>query len=101
MDQRWAVLDWKSNYLGAGRRDYSFASMWGCATSQHYVLQLHLYLVALRRYLRLFGEAATARSGCVVFLRGVQPGTSDGVLELNPPESLLVDLDGLFQESKS
>jgi exodeoxyribonuclease V beta subunit len=101
IDQRWAVIDWKSNYLGAGRRDYSFASMWGCATSQHYVLQLHLYLVALRRYLRLFGEAATARSGCVVFLRGVQPGTSDGVLELNPPESLLIDLDALFQERKS
>ena len=99
VDQRWAVLDWKSNYLGARRQDYSFASMWACATSEHYVLQVHLYLVALRRYLRLFGEAATARSGCVVFVRGVQPGTSDGVLELEPPDSLLVDLGALFQGS--
>ncbi len=97
VDQRWAVLDWKSNYLGARRQDYSHASMWACATSEHYVLQVHLYLVALRRYLRLFGEAATARSGCVVFVRGVQPGTSDGVLELEPPDALLVDLDALFQ----
>ena len=95
-DQRWAVLDWKSNFLGARRRDYSQAAMWACATSKHYVLQVHLYLVALRRYLDLFGRTATARSGCVVFMRGVQPRTSEGVLEIQPPESLLVELDELF-----
>lgn len=100
-DQRWAVLDWKSNYLGACRRDYSEAAMWDCASSEHYVLQVHLYLVALRRYLRLFSDAPTARAGCVVFVRGVRPGTSDGVLELSPPESLLVDLDKLFLERAS
>lgn len=95
-DERWAVLDWKSNFLGVRRRDYSQTAMWACATSKHYVLQVHLYLVALRRYLDLFGTTATAGSGCVVFMRGVQPGTSEGVLELQPPESLLVELDGLF-----
>ncbi len=96
IDERWAVLDWKSNYLGSSRRHYSQAAMWACATSKHYVLQVHLYLVALRRYLGLFGTTATARSGSVVFMRGVQAETSEGILELQPPESLLVELDALF-----
>ena len=45
---------------------------------------------------RLVWTTATARSGFVVFMRGVQAETSEGVLELQPPESLLVELDALF-----
>jgi len=92
----WAVVDWKSNYLGPRYADYSRHAMWQCATDQHYVLQIHLYLVALRRYLRLYTSVAPAASGCLLFVRGVLPRTSHGVLEITPPEGLLDDLDSLF-----
>ena len=94
---RWGVVDWKSNYLGPRHADYSRQAMWRCAAGQHYVLQIHLYLVALRRYLELYDSGVPAAvSGSLLFLRGVLPGTSRGVLEMTPPEPLLDELDRLF-----
>ena len=94
---RWGVVDWKSNYLGPRYADYGRQAIWRCAASQHYVLQIHLYLVALRRYLKLHDSGGpVAVSGSLLFLRGVLPGTSRGVLEITPPEPLLDELDGLF-----
>ena len=96
VDGRWGVVDWKSNYLGPRYADYSRPAMWRCAAGQHYLLQVHLYLVALRRYLRLRDPGALAVSGSLLFLRGVRPGAHRGVLEITPPEALLDELDGLF-----
>ena len=100
-DGRWGIVDWKSNYLGPRYTDYSRPAMWRCAAGQHYLLQIHLYLVALRRYLRLYGPGTQAVSGSLLFLRGVLPETSQGVLEITPPEALLNDLDGLFVSTAS
>ena len=96
VDGRWGVVDWKSNYLGPRSADYSRPAMWRCAAGQHYLLQVHLYLVALRRYLRLRDPGALAVSGSLLFLRGVRPGEDRGVLEITPPDALLKALDGLF-----
>jgi hypothetical protein len=60
------------------------------------VLQIHLYLVALRRYLRRYAAGAPAVSGSLLFVRGVLPEASHGVLEITPPEGLLDDIDSLF-----
>jgi len=95
-DDHWGVVDWKSNYLGPRYADYSRPAMWRCAAGQHYLLQIHLYLVALRRYLRLHNSGLQAVSGSLLFLRGVLPETNQGVLEIAPPKALLDDLDGLF-----
>jgi exodeoxyribonuclease V beta subunit len=95
-DNRWGVVDWKSNFLGSRYGDYTYQAMWRCAAGQHYLLQVHLYLVALRRYLRLRASDAIAVSGHLLFLRGILPGTDLGVLEVTPPDALLDDLDSLF-----
>ena len=100
-DGRWGVVDWKSNYLGPRHADYSRPAMWRCAAGQHYLLQIHLYLVALRRYLRLYGPGTQAVSGSLLFLRGVLPNTEQGVIEITPPEALLDELDGLFESAGS
>jgi exodeoxyribonuclease V beta subunit len=100
-DGRWGIVDWKSNYLGPRYADYSRSAMWRCAAGQHYLLQIHLYLVALRRYLRLYGPGTQVVSGSLLFLRGVLPETGQGVLEITPPEALLNDLDGLFVSTAS
>ena len=95
-DGHWGVVDWKSNYLGSRVADYSGQALWRCAARQHYLLQLHFYLVALRRYLRLYDSGGTVVSGSLLFVRGVHPGTSQGVLEITPSEPLLDELDRLF-----
>ena len=91
----WGVIDWKTNKLGtsadAHRRE---SSLLRCAMRSHYFLQMHLYLVALRRYL---GHALAPDDGWLVFLRGVRGGSADGILHIKPRQALLEDLGSLFR----
>ena len=98
---RWGIVDWKSNFLGSRYADYDRRGMWRCAAGQHYLLQVHLYLVALRRYLTLYDPGVRAVSGSLLFLRGVLPNTNQGVLEITPPDALLDELDSLFESAGS
>lgn len=90
---QWGVIDWKTNRLGDKAGDYDEASLRRCAMDSHYFFQVHLYLVALRRYL---GNAARAHDAWLVFLRGICAGTSRGILHIRPPANLLAALDSLF-----
>ncbi len=93
----WGVIDWKTNRLGAALADYDEAALLRCAMESHYLLQAHLYLVALRRYLRALGVADTAIAGAwLVFLRAISPDTARGVLHIQPPGAMLDALDALF-----
>jgi exodeoxyribonuclease V beta subunit len=68
----------------------------------HYLLQTHLYLVALRRYLRALGLQGQGISGAwLVFLRAIAKDDTRGVLHINPPEAMLNALDGLFAPARN
>jgi len=88
----WGVIDWKTNKLEPG---YGQDSLRNCAMQSHYLLQTHLYLVALRRFL---GPKVPIAGAWLVFLRGVHSGSSDGILHIRPSEALMADLDGLFSK---
>ncbi|MEI8250579.1 MAG: UvrD-helicase domain-containing protein [Synechococcus sp. ELA057] len=113
--ERWWVLDWKSNWLGppaaagspglCGPRHYGPEAMAGLMAASHYPLQAHLYLVALHRYLgwRLVDYDPERHLGgyAYVFLRGVPgssgaaalPGTVPGMLVERPPLGRILALD--------
>ena len=91
----WGVIDWKTNNLGKTAGAYDTASLMKCAEESHYLLQTHLYLVALRRYL---GPQTPIAGAWLVFLRGVAPGREDGILHIAPARDLMADLDGLFAQ---
>lgn len=92
---KWGVIDWKTNKLGAGDGCHRESSrLMACAMSSHYLLQMHLYLVALRRFL---GTRTLTPPAWLVFLRGVRANSSDGILEVLPETALLDDLDTLFR----
>jgi len=93
---RWGVIDWKTNRLGDSVEAYGPDSLMRCARQSHYLLQAHLYLVALRRYL---GPNASIAGAWLIFLRGVSPGTANGVLHVSPSAEFLDALDGLFFRS--
>ena len=123
-DERWWVLDWKSNWLGerdaagdplaCGPAHYGLAPMAELMASSHYPLQGHLYLVALHRYLRwrLPGYAPERHLGgyAYVFLRGVPGaipaaetlaaggGAVPGMLVEQPPLERLLALDTALRE---
>ena len=88
----WGVIDWKTNKLESG---YGQDSLRSCAMQSHYLLQTHLYLVALRRFL---GPQVPIAGAWLVFLRGVRSGSSDGILHIQPSAALMAGLDGLFSQ---
>ncbi|HEX5052560.1 MAG TPA: exodeoxyribonuclease V subunit beta [Planctomycetota bacterium] len=96
-EQRYWIVDWKSNHLGNRLEDYGPESL-SLAMRQHdYVLQYHLYALALHRHLRarLRDYAPDRHFGgvCYVFLRGARPGHDDGMFFDRPAAALLEDMD--------
>ncbi|MFY8150362.1 MAG: UvrD-helicase domain-containing protein [Prochlorococcaceae cyanobacterium] len=123
---RWWVLDWKSNWIGertaegqplaCGPAHYDLPAMVAQMEHHHYLLQAHLYQVALHRYLRwrLPGYRAERDLGgsVYVFLRGVpgsgpaarhaaqQGSTVPGVLVEPAPLERLLALDALLERGE-
>ncbi|HEY0970876.1 MAG TPA: exodeoxyribonuclease V subunit beta [Gemmatimonadales bacterium] len=101
-DGRWYVLDYKSNHLGPTRDHYAPHRLANEMTGAHYVLQYHLYLVALHRYLswRVQGYDYERHVGGVLylFLRGMSPeaGAERGVFHDLPPASRVLALDRII-----
>ena len=52
IDGRWWVVDWKSNTLGPIATSYNDNACRQVMIRDHYVLQYHIYIVALHRFLR-------------------------------------------------
>ncbi|MGH7441703.1 MAG: PD-(D/E)XK nuclease family protein, partial [bacterium] len=92
----WGVLDWKSNRLGDYAEDFREERLFEEAAAHHYILQVYLYLVALRRHLRARGGTFRLDGGSLVFLRALEPGSSRGVLRFDANEDFLNRLDALF-----
>ena len=88
---RWYLADYKSNRLGDTLGDFSPRRLGHAMSESHYILQAHIYAVALDRYLRRclptyqpeqhFGGIA------YLFLRGMHPdqGSERGVWFSRPP----------------
>jgi exodeoxyribonuclease V beta subunit len=99
-DDRWSVIDWKSNHLGPTAEAYTPEALDEAMAAHHYVLQACLYLVGLHRTLgaRLPGYDYDLHvaGAFYVFLRGLRPGASDGIVALRPPRALVEALDALL-----
>ncbi len=74
---RFYLVDWKSNFLGVGSAAYEQGPLTGAMAVHAYVLQYHLYALALDRYLalRLAAYDYETHFGDIyyIFLRGVDP----------------------------
>lgn len=95
----WGVIDWKTNLVGRSLKDYEEANLLTYAMDSHYLLQCHLYLVALRRHLRTVGRPhSQASQAWLVFLRGIAANSTRGVLCVQPSDEMLTALDALFAD---
>ena len=72
---RYYIIDWKSNHLGYRREEYGPAGLRESMARHAYILQYHLYTLALDRLLRLRLPGYDYDTHCggaiYVFLRGV------------------------------
>ena len=92
---RFFLVDWKSNHLGNRTEDYRQAALREAMRSEYYVLQYVIYTLALDRYLslRVPGYEYTTHFGGVyyVFLRGLAPsvGPDCGIYADRPMPELI------------
>ena len=110
-ENRFYVLDWKSNHLGYSQQDYGPHSV-NAAMSEHgYHLQYLIYSLALHRFLehRLANyDFQTHFGGCLyLFIRGVRPkwrnadGSPSGVYFHRPAKECIRELDRLVGRPES
>ncbi len=88
---RYYIVDWKSNYLGNGAGAYRGDNLTASMVAEGYILQYHLYVVALDRFLgsRMDDYDYGRHFGGVFYpyLRGVAHGC--GVFADRPEEELV------------
>lgn len=111
-DQRYLVVDYKTNNLGETAADYGFARLAEAMLHSDYPLQALLYIAVLHRFLRWRqpGYDPQRHLGGVLylFLRGmcgpdtpILGGHPSGVLSWQPPVSLVVALSDLLDRGRA
>ena len=102
-DGRWYIVDYKSNQLGGKLGDYGQENITEAMMSHHYILQYHVYTVALHRYLqtRLDDYDYEKHFGGVyyLFIKGMKEtlGAGNGIFRDRPPRELIEGLSSAFE----
>jgi len=100
-NDRWYLIDWKSNDLGPSPSDYDSAGLLTSMADHHYLLQYHLYALALHRFLRsrLPDYRYDRHFGGIfyAFLRGIDGKTSRGWYADRPSVTFMDALDRMCQ----
>ncbi|MBI5483380.1 MAG: exodeoxyribonuclease V subunit beta [Deltaproteobacteria bacterium] len=86
---RYYLLDWKSNHLGNSQGDYGREQMQQAMCRNAYILQYHLYTLALDRLLKLrlpgYDYETHFGGALYLFLRGLKTtGTGSGIFHARP-----------------
>jgi len=85
IDGRWYLVDWKSNHLGNRAGDYGDDELWSAMCDHDYILQYHLYVLALHRHLRArlrdYDYDRDFGGVFYVFLRGLTEAGADAAVE--------------------
>lgn len=97
-DNRYYIVDWKSNYLGDTLAHYNQAALKQAMLENLYFLQYHIYAVALNQYLKLrvpeFDYEEHFGGVMYIFLRGIEPqrGPEFGIYYDRPARERIVEL---------
>jgi exodeoxyribonuclease V beta subunit len=98
---RYYIIDWKSNHLGSGCQQYSPADLSRSMAEHSYILQYHLYTLALDRYLRLrlpgYSYEAHFGGAIYLYLRGISSEiTGYGIYRDRPAAEFIRRADELI-----
>ncbi|MCP4700871.1 MAG: exodeoxyribonuclease V subunit beta [Gammaproteobacteria bacterium] len=101
--ERFYLADYKSNWLGSAPENYRPQKLLNAMQEHNYILQYHIYCVALHRYLamRLPDYDYTKHFGGVyyMFLRGMDPEYSpeNGIFRDKPAPELILALSDYLE----
>lgn len=99
---RWWVVDYKTNHLGDHAGDYAPARLPAAIAANDYDLQYLIYTLALHRWLRQVRGAdydyeRDFGGVCYLFLRGMGVGEAgNGIFRDRPPAALIENMDALL-----
>ena len=99
---RYYLLDWKSNHLGNTLRDYDRDSLGRAMREKLYILQYHIYTLALHRYLRMripdYDYEKHFGGVFYLFLRGIEPaaGPDFGIFRDRPGREMIQELEKMI-----
>jgi exodeoxyribonuclease V beta subunit len=95
--QKYFVLDWKSNFLGASLDAYSREKLKDAMNENNYHLQYLIYTVAVKKYLESrmpdFDYETHFGGVIYVFLRGVRSKSDTGFFVCKPPLKTIKKLE--------
>ena len=98
--QRFYILDWKSNFLGDSIEQYTSTYIHDAMNQSNYHLQYLIYTLALKKYLssRMSNFEFDKHFGGVIylFLRGCREDQSTGVYFTSPNIKTIEQLETLF-----
>lgn len=99
-DDKFYIIDWKSNYLGNSVQDYTPDKLRPVMNNEHYVLQYYIYTVALDQYLRVHKQGYSYKKhfGGVLylFLRGLSLEGDSGIFYDRPDFGKVEALRGVL-----
>jgi len=99
-DNKYYVVDYKSNYLGAQYDDYSRDKLEDAIEHHYYDLQYLLYCVALVKFLQItvdgFDYETNFGGIAYIFTRGINGDAAQGVYTQKPDVKLINDMIGAF-----
>jgi exodeoxyribonuclease V beta subunit len=95
---RFFLIDWKSNYLGSHPQDYGQAALNRTMIHDYYILQYHLYTLALHQFLHMrvpdYSYEKDFGGVFYIFIRGVDPdqGPELGIYKDFPSPAVVSEL---------
>ncbi len=91
---RYYLIDYKSNFLGDTYADYCLPALNAAMADHHYILQYHLYVTALYRYLSLrckhYDHDRDFGGVLYLFIRGMHPDRPGSGVFFDKPSRALI-----------
>ena len=100
-NNKYYILDWKSNYLGDTLEDYSSASLAAAMSENNYHLQYLIYALAAKKYLSVrlknFNYERDFGGIIYLFIRGVRTGGDTGIFTAVPTMEKITMLEDIIR----
>ena len=107
-NQKYYILDWKSNLLTGEQGAFASKSLPSTMAHSDYILQYHLYTLALHRFLKQtmpnsYNYTQNFGGNYYLFLRGMYEPflPDDGIFFDCPPESMIESMDQFFSVERA
>ncbi len=99
-DDKYYIVDWKTNYLGSSIEEYNNENISKVIVEEYYFLQYYFYTLALHKYLsiNLKDYSYSSHFGGIfyIFTRGINSTNNNGIYFDSPDTEIIMKLNNLL-----